>query len=483
MSSIYDKYEAVIGLEVHAQLQTKSKAYSSDKNEYGATPNTNVSVVSLGHPGTLPMMNKESIRFAVKMGLACKSDITEDMIFARKNYFYADLPKGYQITQDKTPICTGGSVEIKDENGEVKHINITRIHLEEDAGKSIHDLDPYNTLIDLNRAGVPLIEIVSEPDIKSSQEAYNYLQEIRKLVRYLDICDGNMEEGSLRCDANVSVRLKGSNELGQRTETKNMNSMRNVQKAIEYEIKRQIDLIEAGEQIHMETRTFDVATGTTKSMRSKEQAHDYRYFPEPDLQPLKVSQEYVGKVKEQMPPLPKELFEKYTSSLSLSDYDANVLTETKEIALYFEEVIKSTENYKAAANWVTVNIKSFLNEQAIEIDDFSVNPKTIAEIIDLIDENKISNSVASQKIFPLIAKGSDQSPIKIAEENNWIQNSDSDAITTYVEQALSKFPDKVEEYKSGKKGLLGLFMGEVMKISGGKADPKAASAKLREILD
>ena len=483
MSSIYDKYEAVIGLEVHAQLQTKSKAYSSDKNEYGATPNTNVSVVSLGHPGTLPMMNKESIRFAVKMGLACKSDITQDMIFARKNYFYADLPKGYQITQDKTPICTGGSVEIKDENGEIKHINITRIHLEEDAGKSIHDLDPYNTLIDLNRAGVPLIEIVSEPDIKSSQEAYNYLQEIRKLVRYLDICDGNMEEGSLRCDANVSVRLKGSNELGQRTETKNMNSMRNVQKAIEYEIKRQIDLIEAGEQIHMETRTFDVATGTTKSMRSKEQAHDYRYFPEPDLQPLKVSQEYVEKVKEQMPPLPKELFEKYTSSLSLSDYDANVLTETKEIALYFEEVIKSTENYKAAANWVTVNIKSFLNEQAIEIDDFSVNPKTIAEIIDLIDNNKISNSVASQKIFPLIAQGNDQSPIKIAEENNWIQNSDSDAITTYVEQALSKFPDKVEEYKSGKKGLLGLFMGEVMKISGGKADPKAASAKLREILD
>lgn len=483
MSSIYDKYEAVIGLEVHAQLQTKSKAYSSDKNEYGATPNTNVSVVSLGHPGTLPMMNKESIRFAVKMGLACQSEITEDMIFARKNYFYADLPKGYQITQDKTPICTGGFVEIKDENGNDKKINITRIHLEEDAGKSIHDLDPYNTLIDLNRAGVPLIEIVSEPDIKSSQEAYNYLQEIRKLVRYLDICDGNMEEGSLRCDANVSVRLKGSTEFGQRTETKNMNSMRNVQKAIEFEIKRQIDLIEAGEKIHMETRTFDVTTGTTKSMRSKEQAHDYRYFPEPDLQPLKVTQAYVEKVKEQMPPLPKELFEKYTSSLSLSEYDANVLTETKEIALYFEEVIKATENYKAAANWVTVNIKSFLNDQAIEIDDFNVDPKTIAEIIKLIDDNKISNSVASQKIFPLIAKGDDQSPLKIAEDNNWIQNSDSDAISTYVEQALSKFPDKVEEYKSGKKGLLGLFMGEVMKVSGGKADPKAASAKLREILD
>lgn len=483
MSTIYDKYETVIGLEVHAQLQTKTKAYSADKNEYGSTPNTNISVTSLGHPGTLPMMNKESIKFAVKMGLACNSEITKDMIFARKNYFYADLPKGYQITQDKTPICTKGSILIKDDNGNDKHINITRIHLEEDAGKSIHDLDPYNTLIDLNRAGVPLIEIVSEPEIKTSQEAYNYLTEVRQLVRYLDICDGNMEEGSLRCDANVSVMLKGSKVFGERTETKNMNSIRNVQKAIEFEIKRQIDIIEAGGTIAMETRTFDAGTGTTISMRSKEEAHDYRYFPEPDLQPLQVTKEYVEGVKNTMPPLPKELFDKYTNKLGLSDYDAGVLTETKEIALYFEEVIKNTTNYKAASNWVTVNIKSFLNEKAIDIEEFTVAPSKIAELIQLIDENKVSNSVASQKIFPVLTTDGDKSPNKIAEDNNWIQNSDGDAITGFVEQALAKFPEKVAEYKGGKKGLMGLFMGEVMKVSQGKADPKAASAKLRELLD
>lgn len=483
MSNIYDKYEAVIGLEIHAQLQTKSKAYSSDKNEYGSTPNTNVSVVSLGHPGTLPMMNKESIRFAVKMGLACGSNVTKDMVFARKNYFYADLPKGYQITQDKTPICTGGTIEIKDDEGNEKKINITRIHLEEDAGKSIHDLDPFNTLIDLNRAGVPLIEIVSEPEIKSAQEAYNYVTEVRKLVRYLDICDGNMEEGSMRCDANVSVMLKGSNKFGERTETKNMNSIRNVQKAIDFEIKRQIDILEAGGTIHMETRTFDAVSGTTKSMRSKEEAHDYRYFPEPDLQPLQVTQEYVNKVKEQMPPLPKELYLKYVNDLKLSDYDAGVLTETKEIALYFEEVTNHTENYKAASNWVTVNIKSLLNEKAIEIEQFSVKPNSIAEVIKLIDEGKISNSVAAQKVFPILVDNPDKSPLKIAEENNWIQDSSEDTISELVKEALAKFPDKVAEYKAGKKGLLGLFMGEIMKLSQGKADPKVANQALRKELE
>lgn len=483
MSTVYDKYEVVIGLEVHAQLQTKSKAYSADRNEFGSTPNTNVSVISLGHPGTLPKYNKEAIKFAVKMGLACESDITKDMIFARKNYFYADLPKGYQITQDKTPICTGGHVTIEDDNGNEKQIAITRIHLEEDAGKSIHDLDPYNTLIDLNRAGVPLIEIVSEPEIKSSQEAYNYLTEVRKLVRYLDICDGNMEEGSLRCDANVSVMLKGSNTFGERTETKNMNSIRNVQKAIDYEVKRQIDVIEAGGKIEMETRTFDVATGTTISMRSKEEAHDYRYFPEPDLQPIQVTHEYVNGVKEIMPPLPNELFKKYTQDLKLSEYDAGVLTETKEIALYFEKVIENTKNYKGASNWVTVNIKSYLNEKAIEINDFELAPTEIANLISLIDENKISNSVASQKVFPKMIEERGKTPLQIAEENNWIQDSDADSINLLVEQALAKFPDKVVEYKSGKTGLLGLFMGEVMKLSKGKADPKVANQALREFLD
>ncbi|MFT6002414.1 MAG: aspartyl-tRNA(Asn)/glutamyl-tRNA(Gln) amidotransferase subunit B [Flavobacteriales bacterium] len=483
MSTIYDKYETVIGLEVHAQLMTKSKAYSSDRNEYGSTPNTNVSVVTLGHPGTLPKYNKQGINFAVKMGLACESTITKEMIFARKNYFYPDLPKGYQITQDETPICTGGFIHIKDENGNARQIELTRIHLEEDAGKSIHDLDPFNSLIDLNRAGVPLIEIVSEPQIKSSQEAYDYVSEVRKLVRYLDICDGNMEEGSLRCDANVSVMLKGAKVFGNRTEVKNMNSMRNVQKAIDFEVKRQIDLLEQGEIIKMETRSFNAANGSTISMRSKEAANDYRFFPEPDLQPLQVTAEYVEKIKEVMPPLPNQLFKKYTEELNLSEYDALVLTENKEEALYFEAVIKNTSNYKSASNWVTVNIKSYLNEKAIEIDEFEVEPKKIGELIQLIDDNKISNSVASQKVFPLLIETPSKSPLSIAEANNWIQNSDEGAIEELINKALSKFPEKVEEYKSGKKGLLGLFMGEVMKLSQGKADPKLTNQKLREILD
>lgn len=483
MSTIYDKYEAVIGLEIHAQLQTKTKAYSSDRNEYGSTPNTNVSVVTLGHPGTLPMYNKKAINFAVKMGLACESNITKDMIFARKNYFYPDLPKGYQITQDETPICTGGKVMIKTDDGQDKEVALTRIHLEEDAGKSIHDLDPFNTLIDLNRAGVPLIEIVSEPEIKTSQEAYNYVTEVRRLVRYLEICDGNMEEGSLRCDANVSVMLKGSKVFGNRTEVKNMNSMRNVQKAIEFEIKRQIDLIEQGETIVTETRSFNAANGSTISMRSKEAANDYRYFPEPDLQPIQVTQEYVEAVKEKMPPLPNFLFKKYTQDYGLSEYDANVLTDDKSIALYFEDVTKHTKNYKSASNWVTVNIKSFLNEKAIEISEFNLTPTQIAEIIELIDSGKISNSVASQKVFPLMIETPKKSAIQIAEENNLIQNSNADEITELIEKALAKFPDKVEEYKSGKKGLLGLFMGEVMKLSQGKADPKMASKSLKEFLE
>jgi len=483
LSTIYDKYEAVIGLEIHAQLQTKTKAYSSDKNEYGATPNTNVSVVTLGHPGTLPMYNKTAINFAVKMGLACDSKITQDMIFARKNYFYPDLPKGYQITQDETPICTGGKILIKTEDGQDKEVALTRIHLEEDAGKSIHDLDPYNTLIDLNRAGVPLIEIVSEPEIKSSVEAYNYVTEVRRLVRYLEICDGNMEEGSLRCDANVSVMLKGANEFGNRTEVKNMNSMRNVQKAIEFEIKRQIDLIEQGATILTETRSFNAANGSTVSMRSKEAANDYRYFPEPDLQPIQVTQEYVEGVKKQMPPLPHFLFKKYTQEYGLSEYDANVLTDDKSIALFFEEVTENTTNFKSASNWVTVTVKSYLNEKAIEINEFPVSPKQVAEIIDLIDAGKISNSIASQKIFPMLIEAPSKTALQIAEENNLIQNSNADEITELIEKALAKFPDKVEEYKAGKKGLLGLFMGEVMKLSQGKADPKMASKNLKEFLE
>lgn len=478
-----DKYEAVIGLEIHIQLNTLSKAYSSDSTEFGNLPNTNVSVISLGHPGTLPKANKKVIEYAVKLGLACNCNITEFNGYARKNYFYADLPKGYQITQDKTPICTGGYITIKNKEGIEKRIHLTRIHMEEDAGKSLHDQDPYDTLIDLNRAGVPLLEIVSEPEIKSGEEAYQYVTEVRKLVRYLEICDGNMEEGSMRCDANISIMPKGSKVYGTKVEVKNMNSIRNVQRAIEYEIKRQAELLEKGEKIIQETRSFDAVSGTTFSLRTKEGADDYRYFPEPDLQPVIVTEEYKQKIKSTLPPLPDELFKKYTEIFKLSSYDAGVLTESKEIALYFEELIKHCNNYKAAANWVMGEIKSYLNERALHINNFPLSPKTIALLIGLIEEGKVSHSTASQKIFPLLIENPSKSPLEIAQENNLIQESNAESILPMIEEVLAKYPEKVEEYKAGKKGLLGLFIGEVMKLSKGKADPKLTNQLVREKLE
>jgi aspartyl-tRNA(Asn)/glutamyl-tRNA(Gln) amidotransferase subunit B len=481
--TIYDKYEAVIGLEVHAQMLTKSKAFCADSTEYGGEPNTQISVRSLGYPGTLPMHNKKAIEYAMKMGIACNANIREINHYARKNYFYADLPKGYQITQDTTPICTGGSITLKLKDGGEKEINLTRIHMEEDAGKSMHDQDINDTLIDFNRAGVPLIEIVTEPDFRSGEEAYQYLTQIRKLVRYLDICDGNMEEGSLRCDANVSVRLKGAEKFGTKVEVKNMNSISNVKRAIEHEIIRQIDELEAGRTFTTETRSFDATTGTTFSMRSKEEANDYRYFPEPDLPPLIINEEWLNEVKNNMPQLPDELYEKYTNKLGLSDYDASILTDTKEVAQYFDAVCVDTKNYKAAANWVMGNVKSYLNENAIDMTDFALPAKSVADLIALIDEGKISNSAASQKVFPYLVQQPDKSPLQVAEELNVIQESDSNFLQEVIKTAVSKYPDKVKEYKSGKKNLLGLFMGEVMKQSKGKADPKMANQLLRDYLE
>lgn len=482
-ASVYDKYEAVIGLEIHAQLLTKSKAYSSDSAEFGALPNHHVSAISLGHPGTLPRHNKSVIEFAVKMGLACNAQIREYNYYARKNYFYADLPKGYQITQDKTPICNGGFVNIKLKDGSSKDIGLTRIHMEEDAGKSMHDQDLYDTLVDYNRAGVPLIEIVSEPDMRSADEAYAYVTEVRKLVRYLDICDGNMEEGSLRCDANVSVRLKGAEKFGTKVEVKNMNSISNVKRAIEYEIIRQIDLVEAGETFTSETRSFDAMKGTTFSMRSKEEANDYRYFPEPDLPPFIADQAYVDSVAAQMPALPDTLFKKYVSEFGLSEYDAQILTDIKEIAAYFEELTQFTKNYKSAANWVMGSVKSYLNENALEMAEFPISAKSLAELISLIDSNKLSNSVAAQRVFPAMIQNPEEAPLKIAESMNVIQESDSGFIEDLVKQVLANNEAKVAEYKAGKKGLLGMFMGEVMKLSKGKADPKEASKILGQYLD
>lgn len=481
--SIRNKYEAVIGLEVHAQMLTRSKAYSNDVNEFGSHPNTNISAITLGHPGTLPRMNKKTIEFAIKLGLACGCDIAREQYFARKNYFYPDLPKGYQITQDKTPICTGGSIHIKLEDGSDKEIGITRIHMEEDAGKSIHDVDVFDTLVDLNRAGVPLLEIVSEPDIRSSQEAYNYLTEVRKLVRYLDICDGNMEEGSLRCDANISVRLKGAPEFGTKVEVKNMNSIRNVQRAIEFEITRQIEAVEKGEVLYQETRSFDALKGITISMRSKEAANDYRYFPEPDLQPLIVDDVQINSIKAEMPALPRELFLKYTKELGLSEYDAFILTDNKGIALFYEEVIALTKNFKAAANWIMGDVKSYLNEFGVEIEEFPITAKRIASLIELIDAGKISNSIASQKIFPEMLKQLDKSALELAEEMNLIQDSSEDAILGFIHEVIRLNPAEVERYRNGEKQLVGFFMGQLMKVSKGKADPKAANALMRQTLE
>jgi len=482
-ATIRDKYEVVIGLEVHAQMLTRSKAYSSDVNEYGSQPNSNVSVITLGHPGTLPVMNKRTVEYAIKLGLACGSTIAREQHFARKNYFYPDLPKGYQITQDTTPICTGGSIFIKtDENGE-KPIGITRIHMEEDAGKSIHDVDVYDTLVDLNRAGVPLLEIVSEPDLRSSQEAYNYLTEVRKLVRYLDICDGNMEEGSMRCDANVSVRLIGAPDFGTKVEVKNMNSIRNVQRAIEFEVQRQIECIEKGEVISQETRSFDALKGITISMRSKEAANDYRYFPEPDLLPLIVDEKQINLIRSEMPALPRELFKKYTEELGLSAYDAYNLTDNKGIALFYEDVIKHTRNYKAAANWIMGDVKSYLNEFGVEIEDFPISDERLADLIKLIDEGKVSSTVASQKIFPAMLTELDKSPLHIAEKLNLIQDSNEDALLTFIQTVIKQHPAEVERYKNGEKQLTGFFMGQLMRVSGGKADPKIANSLLRNTLD
>ncbi len=483
MYHLHEKYEAVIGLEIHIQLLTNSKAYSNDINEYGAEPNSNISAITLAHPGVLPKVNEKQIQFAILMGLACECDIRKKNQYARKNYFYADMPKGYQITQDETPICNNGHILIKDAEGAEKRVNLTRIHMEEDSGKSIHDQDPFHTLIDLNRAGTPLLELVTEPDIRSGEEAYNFVTEVRKLVRYLEICDGNLEEGSMRCDANISVRERGSEKFGTKVEVKNMNSMRNVQRAIEFEINRQIEAVENGEEIFHETRSFDAATGTTAGMRSKEEANDYRYFPEPDLLPVYVAQEDIESVKKIMPPLPHELFNKYTQELKLSNYDAQILTDSKDVALYFEKMIAHSNNYKGCANWLMGEVKGYLNENGIHISEFPISAERLVGMIQLIDEGKISNSIASQKVFPALLGDTSKTAQQIAEEQNLIQEDDSDALMGYIQAAIEAFPDKVEAYKSGKKGLLGLFMGEVMKRSGGKADPKKTNALLREELE
>jgi aspartyl-tRNA(Asn)/glutamyl-tRNA(Gln) amidotransferase subunit B len=474
-------YEMVVGLEVHAQLLTQSKLFCGDSIAFGAAPNTHVSPITLGHPGTLPKMNRKAIEYAIKMGLACHCTIQQHNYFARKNYFYPDLPKGYQVSQHTTPICIGGFITIKNAGTE-KNIRLNRIHLEEDAGKSLHDVDELNTCIDYNRAGTPLIEIVTEPDLRTSDEVFAFVTEIRKLVRYLGVCDGNMEEGSLRCDANVSVRKKGDSQLGTKVEVKNLNSIRNVKRAVEAEAARLIELLDKGERIIQQTRSFDADKGTTFAIRDKEDADDYRYFAEPDLTPFHLKDEFISEIRNSLPALPEERIKKYTSDFHLSVYDAGVLTEEKFFADYFERIIQHTSNYKAAANWMIGPVKTWLNEQAAEIEVFPLPPSQIAAIINLIDEGKLSFSASSGKLFHALIKSPAADPQELAKELNLLQESDTAAIEPIIEKVLEKLADKVAEYKKGKKGLLALFVGEVMKQTKGKADPKLTNQLLLEKL-
>ena len=478
----YDKYEAVIGLEVHAQLLTKSKLFSGDSAAFGAEANMNISPITLGYPGTLPRLNKKAVEFAVKMGIACGCEIEGINYFARKNYFYPDLPKGYQITQHTTPICKNGFVRIR-VAGHERNVRLNRIHLEEDAGKSLHEVDENNTALDYNRAGVPLIEIVSEPDMHSSDEAYAYVTELRKMVRYLDVCDGNMEEGSMRCDANVSIRLKGVTTLGTKVEVKNLNSIRNVKKAIEFEIRRMIELVESGKPVIQQTRSFDATDDSTFALRSKEDANDYRYFPDPDLPPFVVTEVMIEEIRKTLPPLPEELVKKYMQDLHLSEYDSRAICDDKETINYFEALLQQTNHAKAAANWLLGPVKSYLNEHGIQISELPVPPAVLGELIELVQSGKTNFSVASSKIFPALLNDSKNStPLKVATDLNLLQNSDESSIESWIDQVLAKMPDKVEEYKKGKKGLIGLFMGEVKKVSAGKADPKIATQILTKKL-
>jgi len=473
------KYIPVIGLEVHAQLLLTSKMFSAEGAAYGALPNTLVSTISLAHPGTLPTINKKAIEYAIKLGLACKSAITGTNYFARKNYFYPDLPKGYQITQDKTPICEGGHITITTQQGLEREIELQRIHIEEDAGKSIHDMAAHETLLDFNRAGVALLEIVTRPDIQSPEEAYAFLTELRRLVRHLEICDGNMEEGSLRCDANISVMPSNASKFGQRVEVKNMNSIKNVQLAIEYEIARQIEVLEKGSSVIAETRGYDATSGKTISQRTKESALDYRYFIEPDLPPLVVTEAWIEQIRKEMPLLPREYRAKFIQVYQISAYAASVLTETKELALFFEELCKLTPHYTSAANWLMGPVKAYLNELNLPLQEFPLSATTLASLIDLIEKGELSFSIASQQLFPALLANPTKAPLELAKELNLLQEK----LQALVEAVIQAYPDKVLAYKNGKKGILGMLMGEIMQKSQGKAAPALVSDLLKKELE
>ena len=479
--SVNETWEAVIGLEVHCQLLTKTKIFSGASTTYGAAPNTQADAVTLGLPGVLPVLNGDALRMAVKFGLAVNAQIAERCVFARKHYFYPDLPKGYQISQYELPIVSKGHLDIELEGGATKRIGITRAHMEEDAGKSLHEGFVGQTGIDLNRAGTPLIEIVSEPEIRSAQEAVAYLKKLHQLVVYLGICDGNMQEGSFRCDANVSVRKVGAEKFGTRTETKNVNSFRYVEKAIEYEIRRQIEVIEAGGKIIQETRLFDPDTGETRSMRVKEDANDYRYFPDPDLLPVVVTTADIEQIRAGMPELPEAKRDRFVAQYGLTRYDATVLTGEAALALYYESVVKdSGADPKICANWVTTDLLGALNKLNMDITASPVNAQALAGLLKRIADKTISGKIAKEVFEAMLAGEGDAD--SIIKAKGLVQITDEGAIVKAIEDVMAKNPGQLADYRSGKDKLFGFFVGQVMKVTQGKANPDAVNRLLKEKL-
>ncbi|WP_285008408.1 Asp-tRNA(Asn)/Glu-tRNA(Gln) amidotransferase subunit GatB [Pedobacter faecalis] len=477
------EYELVSGLEIHVQLNTKSKIFSSDSAAFGAEPNANISPVSLALPGALPKLNKEVVAKAVRMGLALNCSINAVNYFDRKNYFYADLPKGYQITQDNQPICQNGFLNITLGDGTEKRIGINRIHLEEDAGKSMHDQHDAYSFVDLNRAGVPLIEIVTEPDIRSSEEASALLTELRKLVRFLDVSDGNMEEGSLRCDANISIRPVGTLEYGTRCEVKNLNSIRNLRRAIDFEYGRQTAVVSAGGKIVQSTLNFDADKGTTAPMRSKEEANDYRYFPDPDLAPIHISEEWLAQIMFDMPALPASVSKQLVQEHGVAAADALLIAEDIYLLKYFNDAITHVNNVKSLANWLVGAVRALLNERQIDIAAFKITPEQLADLVNMVDEKRITQQVALQQLLPALYGKPEADAEQFAAQLNLLISNDVDELAAHVNLVLEKYEAQVQAYKKGKKGVLGLFVGEVMKLAKGKADPQKVNQLLQEKLN
>ncbi len=479
MENLREKYEVVIGLEVHAQLKTKSKIFAPDGCEFGNEQNTEISPITLGMPGVLPVLNRAVVDMGILTGLALNCEIAETCKFDRKQYFYPDLPKGYQISQYDEPICGKGYLVV---NG--KKIGITRAHLEEDAGKLVHAgadglAGSSYSLVDLNRAGTPLLEIVSEPDMRSPQEARQYVEELRNIVRYIGVCDGNLEEGSMRCDANISIMPKGSDKFGTRAEIKNVNSFKALERALEYEIDRQIELVEDGEEVVQETRLWDDNAGVTRSMRGKEDAHDYRYFPEPDLMPLSISREWVEKIKETMPELPEQKRQRYMD-LGLSEYDASVVVEQMDLAIFFDEVLKLGANPKIAVNFLMGEISAYLKDQKLSINETKLTPEHLVELISLIEKATISNNIGKQIIVEMMQSGEKASAI--VEKKGLSQISDTGAIKEIAQKIIDANPSQVEAYRGGKDKLFGFFVGQVMKETKGRANPQSVNEILKELL-